>query len=250
MAAAGQYTSSYRAEMIGIRTSLEMISDLQADGRIRTGQTVAVYTDSRSSVQRLKLCRRHHNNTLNEVQILLQKITEAGIKNITIQWIPSHCGIEGNEKADRLADEATKLPQENVGVDFQTVKALVKRRNKKKWRNEAKPHFAKAKEVNSPSEDGLTRQEKTILARFRTGGHTPQLDWYKHFITRSKEETLPAGCERCGETETMEHYLLSCPFLAQTRHEIFGAQNPLDLLFTDPLTVAKFLRKTGFLERD
>ena len=248
-APAGQYTSSYKAEMIGIRTALEMISELQAEGRVRAGQTVGIYTDSRSSVSRLKRCRRHHNNTLNEVQILLQKITEAGIKGITMQWIPSHCGIDGNEKADRLADEATKLPQENVGVDFQTAKALVKRSNKKKWMNEAKPHFAKAKEVRKPSEEGLSRKEKTILARFRTGGHTPELGWYKHFITRTKEEILPAGCERCGETETMEHYLLSCPFLAQTRHEIFGALNPLDLLFTDPVTVAKFLRKTGFLER-
>ena len=100
-----------------------------------------------------------------------------------------------------------------------------------------------------PSEDGLTRREKTILARFRTGGHTPELGWYKHFITRGKEKILPAECERCGENETMEHYLLSCPFLAQTRHEIFGAENPIDLLFTDPTTVAKYLRKTGFLER-
>ena len=248
-AAAGKYTSSYRAEMIGIRSALEMISTLQEDGRIKDGQTLALYTDSRSSVQRLERCRRHHEKTLNDVQTLLQKVTEDGIKNLVIQWVPAHCGIEGNEKADRLAEEATHLPQDNVEVDFQTAKALVKRKCKRRWIDEAKPHFAKAKEVRVPSEDGLTRREKTILARFRTGGHTPELGWYKHFITRGKEKILPAECERCGENETMEHYLLSCPFLAQTRHEIFGAENPIDLLFTDPTTVAKYLRKTGFLER-
>ena len=36
---------------------------------------------------------------------------------------------------------------------------------------------------------------------------------------------------------------------AQTRHGIFGALNPLELIFTDTVTVAKFLRKTGFSER-
>ena len=100
--------------------------------------------------------------------------------------------------------------------------------------------------MRAASKDRLTRREKTILAKFRTGGHTPELGWYKHFITRGKEKILPAECERCGENETMEHYLLSCPFLAQTRHEIFGAENPIDLLFTDNTTVAKYLRNVSF----
>ena len=99
------------------------------------------------------------------MQTLLQKVTEDGIKNLVIQWVPAHCGIEGNEKADRLAEEATHLPQDNVEVDFQTAKALVKRKCKRRWIDEAKPHFAKAKEVRVPSEDGLTRREKTFLAR-------------------------------------------------------------------------------------
>jgi len=250
MTAAGTHSSSYKAEMIGVRTSLKMICELQAEGRITEGQTVGLYTDSRSSVQRLKNCRRHHSKTLNDVQILLQKITEGGIKNITIQWIPAHCGIEGNEKADRLAEEATRLPQDDVEVDFKTVKALIKRRCKKKWIAEAKPHFARAKEVLRPKEAGLTAQEKTILARFRMGGHLPELAWYRNFITRSKEETLSDKCEQCGERETLEHYLSSCPFLAQKRSEIFGHLDPLKLIFDDPLKIAKYLRATNFLNRE
>ena len=72
-----------------------MISTLQEDGRIKDGQTLALYTDSRSSVQRLERCRRHHEKTLNNVQTLLQKVTEItedGIKNLVIQWVPAHCG--------------------------------------------------------------------------------------------------------------------------------------------------------------
>jgi len=248
-AAAGAYTSSYRAEMIAVRKSLEMVTDLQDQGRIKADHTLALYTDSRSSVQRLKHSRRHHNNTLNDVQVLLQNITETGIKGTTIQWIPSHCGIEGNERADRLADEATKLPQENVAVDFQTVKALIKRRCKKKWIDKARPHYARAKEVMKPNQAGMTAQEKTILARFRTGGHLPELAWYRNWITRGKEETLSDKCELCGEIETAEHYLSSCPFLAQQRVEIFGTLDPLKLIFDNPPKIAKYLRETGFLKR-
>lgn len=31
-----------------------------------------------------------------------------------MKWIPSHCGIEGNEEADRLANEGTK--EENIEI--------------------------------------------------------------------------------------------------------------------------------------
>ena len=53
-----------------------MISTLQEDWRIKDGQTLALYTDSRSSVQRLECCWRHNEKTLNDMQTLLQKVTE------------------------------------------------------------------------------------------------------------------------------------------------------------------------------
>ena len=42
----------------------------------------------------------------------LKQIKESiyhGSSQIVLLWIPSHCGIEGNECADKLADEGSKM---------------------------------------------------------------------------------------------------------------------------------------------
>ena len=51
----------------------------------------------------------------------LVRLSEDGTRRIRLQWVPSHCGLDGNEKADTLAKEAAALPQEDVPVDTRTV---------------------------------------------------------------------------------------------------------------------------------
>ena len=49
---------------------------------------------------------------------------------VTVHWIPSHCDIPGNDKADALAEEGTELNQDNTPVTHQIVKSRIKAR---KW---------------------------------------------------------------------------------------------------------------------
>ena len=51
----------------------------------------------------------------------LVRLSEDGTRQIRLQLVPSHCGLDGNEKADTLAKEAAALPQEDVPVDTRTV---------------------------------------------------------------------------------------------------------------------------------
>jgi hypothetical protein len=40
-------------------------------------------------------------------------------------WVPSHCGITGNEKADRLAKEGTLMQQPVGAVKYQQKKDMI-----------------------------------------------------------------------------------------------------------------------------
>ena len=42
--------------------------------------------------------------------------------NVTLQWIPSHCDLYGNEMADQRAKEGSKLPQEDNYISFNEAK--------------------------------------------------------------------------------------------------------------------------------
>ena len=112
--AAGAITSSYRTEIFAIRLSLQKVEHL-----LQTNQfnTLAVFTDSKSAVQHLQNCRKHNDIILNDIQKSLANLSDKGIK-ITIQWIPGHCNVEGNDKADSIAKSATNMPQEEVEIDF------------------------------------------------------------------------------------------------------------------------------------
>ena len=46
-----------------------------------------------------------------EVRVKLSKLIESS--RLVLQWIPAHCGISGNEKADELAKRGANMQQEN-----------------------------------------------------------------------------------------------------------------------------------------
>ena len=53
---------------------------------------------------------------------MLKQIQSLG-KTIILQWIPAHCGIQGNEKADILAKKGSKIMQkEKQKLSYESIK--------------------------------------------------------------------------------------------------------------------------------
>ena len=66
---------------------------------------------------------------IKEIQRMLTQIKSLG-KTIILQWIPAHCGIQGNEKADILAKKGSKIMQkEKQKLSYESIKQIVKKNN-------------------------------------------------------------------------------------------------------------------------
>ena len=64
-------------------------------------------TDSLSAIQALEA--KSTDSTVQKLQRELAQLSEKA--EIHLQWIPSHCGIAGNESADVLAKEGSAKEQ-------------------------------------------------------------------------------------------------------------------------------------------
>ena len=78
---------------------------LNHEGRLPTN--TVFLTDCRSILQSLQSPGGDQifSNIRQELSLLKNKTS------VTLQWIPSHCGVGGNEEADRLSKMGSKLEQ-------------------------------------------------------------------------------------------------------------------------------------------
>ncbi|KAG0720302.1 hypothetical protein GWK47_048812 [Chionoecetes opilio] len=77
---------------------------------------VIIHTDSKSSIQALRDTQPQDNiHLLTSTLLLAQRLAARGCK-ITLNWVPSHVGLSGNEAADRAAKSAAALPSPTTAV--------------------------------------------------------------------------------------------------------------------------------------
>ncbi|XP_043213789.1 ribonuclease H-like [Amphibalanus amphitrite] len=110
-APAGKICSSTRAELVAIRGALEML--LRLEGGLAESPVI-VCADSQEALATLASGAGSQATALGAaVWRLLLALTDGG-RRVFMQWIPAHCGIPGNERADVLAKEASSLSQDAV----------------------------------------------------------------------------------------------------------------------------------------
>lgn len=161
------------------------------------------------------------------------KVQEAmALDNITIRWSPGHCGIEGNELADKLADEAAAEDLAPTGaaaeptvsglksdvrrlnrlaeLDWWTPRALLLNSWYRSWLLDYNPRKA-------PKELSLSRPSLAKIIAMRTRhGH---FAWYHR---KFKHEDAVLHC-RCGALLAPGH-VVYCPHT--TRRFCYWPQRP------------------------
>jgi ribonuclease HI len=68
----------------------------------------AILVDSKAEIQAITSNQIPEDETVTECRKLLKHLQKQN-KSIAFQWIPSHIGIVGNEIADELAKEGTRV---------------------------------------------------------------------------------------------------------------------------------------------
>ena len=118
---------------------------------------------------------------------------------MTLQWIPSHCGVGGNEEADRLSKMGSTLAQSAHPMSYSEAKAILRHNFRTEWRQ----RFDIGTEDNSIHQ--LDREAQVTIFRLRTG-HC-QLLSHLHRLKISHSDKCPC---RTGP-QTPNHILQSCP---------------------------------------
>jgi len=109
---------------------------------------------------------------------------------VVFQWVPGHCGLEGNDQADRAAKEATALQRadaERVPVTYQAAKALILREVRGR-----PPEHVRTRQVYTcrTGDSGHPRRTGVLLAQLRSG-HCMALASYRAKVGRGISPTCP-----------------------------------------------------------
>ena len=222
------HSSTLQTELVGILGAL-------AHARDRQEHTVVIHTDSKSALQSLQQ-RQHRDNVqvVTTILGLVQGLVRGG-RRAVLNWIPSHVGIRGNERADEAARRASSRPS----VEYAVRPSLHQVKDKAR-------HATKtlARQAQRQAEGTL----RSAAWYARTSGHTPLSPTfqrcrkdavhlhrlrlgYRTWAEIDRPQEL-RECEHCGYLagHPLLHYLLECPFTVGLRSPAAqpGAATPED----------------------
>ena len=231
------------AELSAILFALEFIS--------RQPCKYLIITDSLSLISLINQSNSTKNYLSNKI---IHKILSLTSHNIAIEWVPSHVGIDGNERAKKLAREALELTVCIKGIPLYDMRRIMTQYYHRIWQREwctsSNIHTLMKPTVEESIDTFLTCREQICLTRLR---FKLCLFTHKHLFTGSP----PARCSTCSGALTVQHVLIDCPLFSAARAEILKActylkiqpvlTNILANNFSVPV-LCSFLRKIGYLE--
>ena len=242
----GSNMTVFQAEVLAIKTCAEMNT---AKGI--KNKTINILSDSESALKAISNPIITSKMVLETVSSLKQLSTDGN--NIKLQWVPAHCGIIGNEKADEIAKRgATKTffgPEPFAGISRTTVKnhlkTLLREDHCKYWclrngLNHSKKFIAGIDSNRSKYLLSLRKKQIRLICGFLTG-HYPLKSRLK-LMNISRDST----CRFCDtEDETAEHLLCDCECLARIRMKLFGIgyPEPEDYFSIEDAVLLQFLTK-------
>ena len=190
--------------------------------------------------------------------------------DISFQWVPSHCGVEGNEIADSIADFGHSHDIiDNYPTELNEVLTSLKKTYSRKWSelwevDKQTCPLGRYKHTLDPWPH--TRHHKRALDVIMTRLRLNHTRLNKHAFTRRQKDS--PLCSQCNQNtdENVKHFLLDCSAYNHPRnelrknlqdlgiqnlslHTLLGAQEATpDIKSRITLELGRFIEKSGRME--
>ena len=219
--ACGELCSNYEAEVIALTCATELTYQYYSRCDHQATNFV-IFTDSLSALQALENFSSSQDRDICRLAQSLNKLLTCYDVQATLQWIPGHEDVSGNERADQLAKEGAKKEQYEKQCSYPTARKIIRNNFKEAWMDKWKNgDTGRTMFTNMPkpnAKDGintLARQDQSTLFQMRTG-HIP-LNLHLNRINPQH----PPLCRNCDYPyESTAHVLFDCQATISLRKEL------------------------------
>jgi len=231
----------YESEAVGLTLAAQLLT-MEKD----IAYPVSIYVDNQATIKSGDLFSTKPGHYLIDhfrgLITKLKKVSHDRNFKVNVRWISGHDGVEGNEVADREAKKAAEDHRNNSarkrlppylrkGVLPSSISALRQAQRQESFERWARtwklsPRYERITSIDPKILTGsflslvkhLPKRHISLMLWLRT--RHISLSQHLHRIGKSPTPDCP-HCE--GTTETIQHFLLSCPQYARERHILSNA---------------------------
>lgn len=211
----------------GDLTGLELRRERRGRNAGTRWRRVEIFSDSQAALRRLQAGWKRDRGAGQGLCALVKRTWDELLQCcpgvvVTLRWVPAHCGIPGNEAADRAANLAAEGPMPTQGIAYsqskarQLIEARTVGRSFQKWMQGSEGHrIVNPIHRTRPTSiyTGLKRKTTKVL-----------LSWRCNIVLPSDEiddQRLGTATCPCGHhVRDRDHLLLHCPLLEQKRQAV------------------------------
>eukprot|EP01059_Diplonema_ambulator_P013351 TRINITY_DN2388_c1_g1_i1.p1 TRINITY_DN2388_c1_g1~~TRINITY_DN2388_c1_g1_i1.p1 ORF type:complete len:205 (+),score=28.08 TRINITY_DN2388_c1_g1_i1:425-1039(+) len=169
-----------------------------------------------------------------------------------MQFIPSHCGIRGNEEADGAAKQGALM--RSATVDYGSAKTCLKAWAREAWLREyglqdAERHREATGGAPPQFPADFTRSDEVVISRLRTAQTALLRGYLQRVGPNRRAYSHNVKCPACEAPKLCrDHLLRECPKLVPRAGKYYDTAKPLAHLLTKCVgPVLKYLKDTGLL---